>query len=113
MNSDGNKSPTSFITFCSFGRDMEVLGKKIEGFDNPVCNSFQATVHIDQVCFEIDLEHYKDKENIANQLESGLEIILDYNEERQIPKQEIETTDKENLVHIHLDTISSLKLGKP
>ena len=63
---------------------MNALGINITGFDKPVCNSFEAVVRDDQLCYEVDLERYKDKLNIKNQLERGLAFVMDYNEDRQV-----------------------------
>ena len=35
-------SPSAFIPFCDFGGSMSAMGVKIDQFDVPVCNSFQA-----------------------------------------------------------------------
>ena len=65
---------------------MNALGINITGFDKPVCNSFEAVVRDDQLCYEVDLERYKDKDKlkIKNQLERGLAFVMDYNEDRQV-----------------------------
>ena len=111
-------TPTAFIPFCAFGEDMKAMGKEIDGFDDPVCNSFKAKIRNDQLCFEVDLEEFKDKNNINEQLKSGLVLILDYNEERQSEtynlKGKMKKTRKfrgneENVVNIFLDTISKIQ----
>ena len=89
------------------------MGKEINGFDNPVCDSFEAKIRNDQLCYEVDLEKFKDKKRIKEQLKSGLVLILDYNLERQsetynpqnVIKLESEEIDEKD-VHIYLDTIS-------
>ena len=83
LDKKGNPSPSSFIPFCSFGNDMKIMGREMNGFNNPVCDSFEARIRNDQLCYEVDLEKYKDENNIKEQLESGLVLILDYNLERQ------------------------------
>ena len=52
---NGELSPSAFIPFCEFGGDMSAMGVKIEEFDIPVCNSFQAKVLNDQLCYKVDL----------------------------------------------------------
>ena len=92
------------------------MGKEINGFDNPVCDSFEAKIRNDQLCYEVDLEKFKDQKRIKEQLKSGLVLILDYNLERQsetynpqkVIKLESEENDEKD-VHIYLDTISKLK----
>ena len=109
---EGNISPSSFIPFCSFGNDMKIMGKEVNGFNDPVCKSFEAKIRNDQLCYEVDLEKYKDEINIKEQLESGLVLILDYNLERQSvtynPEILHSVGSDENNGHIYLDTISKL-----
>ena len=51
-----------------------------------MCNSFQATIHNDQQCYQIDLNKYISANRIEEQLGKGLEFMLDYNEDRQLNK---------------------------
>ena len=117
MNTNGEFSRSSFIPFCSFGE--ELIGSKIDGFDMKVCNIFKPKLHYDQLCFETDLQELKDKDNFMNQLELGLTLVLDYNEERQInplssnngsiSKKEFRyNINNDNSVSMYLDTISIL-----
>ena len=85
VNKTGGLSPSAFIPFCTFGGDMDAMGTKVEGFKYSVCNSFEEKILNDQLCYEVDLEKFKDRDNINNQLQKGLILILDYNEDRQIP----------------------------
>ena len=92
---------------------MTAMGTKVKGFNIPVCNSFKAKVIHDQLCYEVDLEKYEKKENRKNELEQGLILLLDLNEDRQSFGSEKNMKDytnyfleeKENTVQIHLDTI--------
>ena len=116
----GALSPSSFIPFCSFGEDMDTLGTRINEFDIPICNSFQAKIKDDQLCYELDLQKLKNNTYIEDQLKSGLFLVLDYNEDRQLimkneipktsEKEKMFTSDKENKAQIHLDTISMINL---
>ena len=36
------------------------------------------------MCYQIDLEKYRDNLNIETQLKKGLVFIMDYNEDRQV-----------------------------
>ena len=112
LDNEGNISPSSFIPFCAFGNDVKSMGKEINGFDNPVCDSFEAKIRNEQLCYEIDLEKYKDEKNIKEQLKSGLVLILDYNLERQSetynPNKVHKFGSEGNDVYIYLDTISKL-----
>ena len=86
INEDGEKSPSSFIPFCDFGGNMSAMGRMVEEFNVPVCNSFQAKILNDQLCYEVDLNNFSNKDNIERQLESGFLFIMDYNEDRQFTK---------------------------
>ena len=112
LNVNETFSPSAFIPFCAFGEDMKTMGKEIVGFDDPVCNSFKAKIRNDQLCYE----EFKDKDNIKEQIKSGLVLILDYNEERQSETYKIQGKRKktrfreikENDVQIFLDTKSKV-----
>ena len=114
LNNEGDFSPSSFIPFCSFGK--EFLGTKIEYFDIPVCNIFKPTNYLNQFCYETSLQDLKDsrKNKIGKQLEMGLTLVLDYNEERQSysPSKKKQPNllralyNADDDVSIYLDTIS-------
>ena len=99
---------------------METVGTRIEGFKDPVCNSFVPTVHNDQLCYKIDLERFRNNKEIKNQQEDGLVLILDYNENRQFVREHkkgyddvekqrrIFLAEKQETLSIHLDTISKI-----
>ena len=95
---------------------MNAMGIDNHNFDVPVCNSFQATIRNDQLCYKVDLNKFKNDSVIKKQLELGLTMILDFNEDRQIhgnpflkkiknSKNIVYSSDQENTVKIHLDTI--------
>ena len=75
-------------------------------------HSFEAKIRNDQLCYEVDLQKYKDQNKIKEQLKSGLVLVLDYNLERQSemynPRKVTNYDSDENDVHIYLDTISKL-----
>ena len=110
LNREGKTSPSSLIPFCAFGNDMKRMGRGMNGFHDPVCDSFEEKIRKDQLCYEVDLEKYKDndEDKIKKQLESGLVLILDYNLERQ-SKMHNPIKSSENDVHIYLDTISKFQ----
>ena len=84
----------------------------VNGFHDPVCHSFEVKIRNEQLCYEVDLEKYKDDKKIKEQLKSGLVLILDYNLDRQsetyIPNMVHKFGSEVNDVHIYLDTISKL-----
>ena len=117
LNNKGDFSPSSFIPFCIFGE--KYIGVKINEFDKPVCNIFKPKIFFDQLCFETDLNLLKDinKENVREQLELGLTLVLDYNEDRQfkVPNKcaKNKTTPFPNSwsmsMSMHLDSIGRLE----
>ena len=50
---------------------MSAMGVEIDQFVVPVCNSFQAKIMNDQLCYEVDLNKFSDKNNIRNELKLG------------------------------------------
>ena len=84
VTKENKLSPSAFIPFCDFGGNMAVVGKMIDNFDDPVCNSFEAKLLNDQLCYEVDLNRFSDKDNIKNELEIGFNFVIDYNEDRQV-----------------------------
>ena len=88
VNKDGKLSPSAFIPFCAFGRNISTMGIKINQFGIPVCSTFQAKILNDQLCYEVDLKRLSNKENIKHELKSGFAFIMDYNEDRQVKKKE-------------------------
>ena len=96
-------SPSAFIPYCSFGNDFELMGKKIENFSSPVCNSFKAVRHKDQLCYEVEMDKFKIKGKVREQLEKGLVLLLDYNEDKSMIDSTLYETDD---VKLNMNTIS-------
>ena len=100
---------------------MSATGTKIDQFAVPVCNSFQAKVLNDQLCYEVDLNKLSNKNNLDREQKSGFSFIMDYNEDRQVTfekdhvkvddgsfaNQIMELDDTER-AFIYLDTIGKL-----
>ena len=61
---------------------MSTVGVKIDRFNVPVCNCFQARILNDQLCYEVDLNRMKKEGNKHNELKLGFNFLLDYNEDR-------------------------------
>ena len=83
ITEDNQMSPSAFIPYCEFGGDTSAVGVKIDNFDFPVCKSFQAKILNDQLCYEVDLNRFSNKSNIAKELGLGFNFLMDYNEDRQ------------------------------
>ena len=73
-----------------------MMGTKIAEFEIPVCNSFRAKLVKDQLCYEVDLSRFKNHINFKDKL--FLTLLIDYNEDREIKKNEY---PKENFVIIN------------
>ena len=104
---------------------MSGVGVKLDQFDDPVCNSFQAKILNDQLCYEVDLRRFSNKSNIIKELELGFSFLMDYNEDRQVITQStsdwedkpagmsanILELDKNQQAFIYLDTIGKSPCG--
>ena len=96
---------------------MSAMGTKIDEFDVPVCNSFQDKVVNDQLCYEVDLNKLKNW-NFNRQLKTGLNFLMDYNEDRQVTfnnnisrekdeslSSNVVESNQEHQAFIYLDTV--------
>ena len=98
------------------------MGVKIDHFVVPVCNSFQAKIQNDQLCYEVDLNKFSDKNNIENELELGFNFLMDYNEDRQVTfdqniskikvglAESVASSDHNQHAFVYLDTIGKIFL---
>ena len=91
-NNYGKMSPSAFIPFCELGGNMSLVGEKIDNFSVPVCNIFQAKIRYHQLCYEVNLNKYTNQDHIEEDLNKGLIILLDYNEDRQVKSEELDDT---------------------
>ena len=73
---------TAMIPFCEFGGNVSVMGVKIDQFDVPVCNSFRPKLVMDQLCYQVDPNEYKDEIDLEGDL--SLTLLIHYNEDRQM-----------------------------
>ena len=97
---------------------MNSLGTKIEQFNHPVCNRFQPIIRNDELCYQVDLNRFRNEATIDKQLKKGLVLLLDFNEDRQLKmdsaksneKKSVFTSDAENSAQIHLDTMSEIRM---
>ena len=85
---EGKVSPSAFIPFCAVGRSKSAVGQIMDAYELPLCNKFEAKIQSGQLCYEIDLDKYKNKNNLADDLKSGFVFLMDYNEDRQVTLQE-------------------------
>ena len=96
LDTDGNLSPSSFIPFCSFGGSLSLLGTPTDMFPVPVCTSFREKQYDGQLCYEIDVNEYKEKVDWQSSLQTGLSFIVDNNEEYDMKKIIFDTVTKES-----------------
>ena len=84
-NTQKKLSPSSFIPFCDFGGNKEAMGVKIDKYQQPVCNSFEARILNDQLCYEVDPNSL----GVAGRdlFSKGLTLFIDNNVERMYPKR--------------------------
>ena len=91
---------TALIPFCEFGGDMSVMGVKINQFTVPVCNSFRPKIIMDQLCYQVDPNEYKNKIDLQGDL--SLSLFIHYNEDRQM--EDFEFSEEP---HIMINTIGN------
>ena len=113
LNNEGYFSPSSFIPFCTFGKHF--ICAKIDNISTTICNIFKPKNYLDQLCYETDLQLLRNSNKgiIMEQLQLGLTLALDYNEDRQINNDiQYENVDETiafysgSSVSIYLDTKS-------
>ena len=99
VSDNGQILPSALIPFCEFGGSNSVLGinSGIRNFNVTVCNSFQAKILNDQLCYEVDPNKYKSLIS-SDELKQGLKFYIDTNGDRQ-------TTHGESQFMIYLDTL--------
>ena len=73
----------------------------------------------DQLCYEVDLDKYSDKNNVEKELNLGFHFLMDYNEDRQVtPTQNnsktkiglaesVASSDQNEHAFVYLDTIGN------
>ena len=77
------------------------MGIKTDQFDVPLCNSFRPKVVMDQLCYQVDPNIYKDRIDLNGEL--SISLFIHYNEDRQF--EESKYMDHS----IIIDTIGQIK----
>ena len=75
---------SAFIPFCSFGSNVDLIRKKLTHFQVPVCSIFRKKVFSGQVCYEADLNQFKNKIDWKTALKKGFSFIIDTNDEYDV-----------------------------
>ena len=73
---------SAFIPFCFFGDNL--VGKNFSNFQTPVCSQFREKVVRNQVCYEADINQYKNSVNWAVAIQTGFSFIVDTNDEYNV-----------------------------
>ena len=115
LKNEGEFSSSSLIPFCTFGEKF--IGNRTSEFKIPVCDIFEPKNYFDQICYETNLQDLKDSNSKKreSQLEMGLTLVLDYNEERQsynvpnIQSQDMKVPYQkdDSSLSVYIDTIST------
>ena len=124
--SDRN-SISAFIPFCSFGLNVDLIGKKLSNFQVPVCSLFRKKIFSGQVCYEADINQFKNKIDWKTALKKGISFIIDTNDEYDVKNlfqrqaserlennldfNSFKETENDNKFAVMLKTISKISGG--
>ena len=97
VDGHGDISPSAFIPFCSYGGNLSLVGRKVDIFQDPVCSAFTEKIINDQLCYEIDVNRFRDDVDWEKSLHSGLSLILDTNDEYDVRKLLADERDTNNI----------------
>ena len=82
IDENGELSPSAFIPFCQFGKNMSIMNVKLDLFSMPVCTHFKDKIFYDQLCYEVDVNRFQDKFT-EQDLKLGLSMLVDTNFNRR------------------------------
>ena len=63
---------------------MDLIGEKLSDFQVPVCSLFRKKIFSGQVCYEADLNQFKNKIDWKRALKKGFNFIIDTNDEYDV-----------------------------
>ena len=63
---------------------MDLIGEKLSNFHVPVCSLFRKKIYSGQVCYEADLNQFKNKIDWKRALKKGFSFIIDTNDEYDV-----------------------------
>ena len=81
------------IPFCSLGDDADPVGKKFDSFQTPVCNLFKETIVAGQVCYEADINQFKNGVNWEDIITKGFGFLVDTNDEYDVKQSSRKSPD--------------------
>ena len=103
---------------------MSVMGERVDYFTIPVCNKFTPTVVEGQMCYQVDVNQFRDQVEFKQGKKNGLTFLMDYNAERMVDTYKEELTADQNLddiqfidengfeARIYIDTIGRYNFHK-
>ena len=88
---------SAFIPFCSFGTKLS--RPALNNFQGQFCSLFREKIVDGRVCYEADLNQFKNKNNWDKTLQAGLRLIIDTNAEYDVKNilEKKSTKNAENL----------------
>ena len=99
LGSPSKLMPSALIPFCAYGKDMRVVGRRLEEFSYPVCDSFTPVVHQGKLCYKL---HLPPGLQSKTGRQGGLMLLIDTNGERSVmvPKNERKFQRNTNLINL-------------
>ena len=79
---DGSSRLAAFIPFCFFGDGL--VGREISDFQAPVCAQFRERTVRGQLCYEADLNMYRQSGRWGEATQTGFSFIVDTAEEYNV-----------------------------
>ena len=77
---------------------MSVMGVKIDKFEVPFCNSFRPKIVMDQLCYTVDPNKYRDNIDLKGYL--SLSLLINFNEEKEMSVERFQTLAKDKAIII-------------
>ena len=76
------------------------LGRAVSEFDIPVCDKFIPVILEDQLCYQVDVNQFKNLIDMKKLISHGLVFLMDYNSDRMEPeaRNEMDSDDFENIL---------------
>ena len=77
----GKSGLSAFIPFCFLCDNIDIIGRRLDGFEIPVCSLFREKIVGGQVCYEADVNQFKKDVQWLEALHKGFGFIIDTNDE--------------------------------
>ena len=89
---------------------MELFGEELPNFQIPVCRLFRKKIVNGQICYEADLNQYRDRVKWKEALSSGLNLIIDTNDEYDVKNILEKNAPREKKIRKSFDTFKDDKM---